>query len=80
MLLNPTWVDADAFSDLDQIEIDPGEPHAANALRIGDSLIYPAAFESTGRKLAKHGFDVKTIDVSELQKAEAGVTCCSILL
>ena len=80
VLLNPAYVDPDLFSDLDRIEIDASEPDAANALRIGDSLIYPTAFPATGGLLAKHGFDVRSIDVSELQKAEAGVTCCSILV
>ena len=80
VLLNPAWVDPDVFSDLDRIEVDPGEPYAANALRIADSVIYPTGFDATRRSLEKHGLDVRPVDVSELQKAEAGVTCCSILL
>jgi N-dimethylarginine dimethylaminohydrolase len=30
--------------------------------------------------LASRGLDVATIDVSELAKAEGGVTCCSLIL
>jgi dimethylargininase len=39
----------------------------------------PAGFPETRQRLERAGFEVVTVDVSELQKAEAGVTCCSIL-
>src|SRR5512143_315136 len=35
VLVNPDWVDVDAFAGFRRIAIDPDEPHAANALRIG---------------------------------------------
>lgn len=31
-------------------------------------------------RLITLGFTVETIDVAEMEKAEAGVTCCSILV
>ena len=39
----------------------------------------PASFPKTHALLEARGFSVRTIDVSELQKAEAGVTCCSLI-
>jgi dimethylargininase len=39
----------------------------------------PVSFPKTRAALEAHGFRVRTIDVSELQKAEAGVTCCSVI-
>jgi dimethylargininase len=30
--------------------------------------------------LRDEGFRVETVDVSELQKAEAGLTCCSVIV
>lgn len=83
LLINPQWVDADLFADWRLIEIDPTEPHAANAVRIGSGttarLIYPSCFPRTLARLQDAGIDVVTVDVSELQKAEGAVTCCSIL-
>lgn len=79
LLINPAWVDASTFADFRLIEVDPDEEHAANALRIGDGLIYPTCFPRTQRKLAQAGIAVTTVDVSELQKAEGAVTCCSIV-
>jgi len=79
VLINPDWVDRSAFAHLRQIEIDPNEPHAANGLRVGDGLIYPMSFPLTTQRLADAGIAVTPVDVSELQKAEGAVTCCSIV-
>jgi len=44
-----------------------------------DSVIIPASFPNTRTLLEQRGFDIRTVDVSELQKAEAGMTCCSLI-
>lgn len=74
LLMNPEWVDAALFADWKRIDVDPSEPMGGNALLIGDVVIYPTAFPRTLAKL-QH-LDVRTIDASELAKAEGGVTCC----
>ena len=79
LLLNPAWADGSAFAGFGIIEVDPAEPHAANALRIGESVVFPAAFERTRRRLEGAGIGVVTVDVSELAKAEGAVTCCSLV-
>ena len=79
VLLQPAWVDRERFADFRIIEVDPAEAHAANVLRIGDTLIMPASFPRTRRRLLDAGFEVAVVDVSELQKAEGAVTCCSLV-
>ncbi|RZA17339.1 MAG: dimethylargininase [Lysobacteraceae bacterium] len=80
VLINPAWlVDAAAFADYRCIEVDPAEQHAANAVRIGDALVYPDCFPRTLQRLRDAGIAATTVDVSELQKAEGAVTCCSVL-
>lgn len=79
VLINRDWVDAGAFAAFHQIEIDPDEPHAANGLRIGDALIYPASFPRTLDRLKAAGIAPVLVDLSELQKAEGAVTCCSLV-
>jgi dimethylargininase len=79
VLVNPEWVDPAVFTGTRPIEIDPRERGAANALRIGERVIYPASFPATRRRLATAGVDVLEVDVSELQKAEGAVTCCSLV-
>ena len=79
LLLQSEWVDRDRFADFRVIEVDPAEPHAANVLRIGDALVMPASFPRTRQRLLDAGFHVMAVDVSELQKAEGAVTCCSLV-
>lgn len=80
ILLNSAWVDSACFPGVYQIEVDPGEPFAANALWVGASVIYPANFDETRRRLQQNGLNVHLVESDELQKAEGGVTCCSILI
>jgi dimethylargininase len=61
------------------VEVDPDEAHAANALRIGDVAVLPACFPRTRQRLVDAGIEVASVDVSELQKAEGAVTCCSLV-
>ena len=79
VLLQPAWVDRERFADFRIFEVDPAEPHAANVLRIGDALIMPASFPRTQQRLLDAGFHVTVVDLSELQKAEGAVTCCSLV-
>ncbi len=79
VLLQKEWVDSAAFADFRRIEIDPDEEHAANVLRIGASVLMPACFPRTRQRVIDAGIDVVRVDVSELQKAEGAVTCCSLV-
>lgn len=79
LLINRQWVPANAFSDFALIDVHPTEPFAANALRVGDDVIYPSAFPGTCERLEDRGIRVRKVDVGELAKAEGGVTCCSLI-
>jgi dimethylargininase len=78
-LVQPAWIASAGFGAGTVIEVDPHEPFAANALLVGDGVIYPAAFPRTRERLEARGVRVVTVDVSELQKAEGAVTCCSVV-
>ncbi|MGN6513393.1 MAG: dimethylarginine dimethylaminohydrolase family protein [Lysobacteraceae bacterium] len=79
LLVQPAWVDPGVFGDCRVLTVDAEEAHAANALRIGDSVVYPDCFPRTRARLEAAGIRVLAVDVSELQKAEGAVTCCSIV-
>jgi len=80
VLLNPAWVDASLFAEFERVEVYPGEDWAGHALAVGGSVVYPRAFPRTRDRLLARGLDVREIDLSELAKAEGGVTCCSLVL
>ena len=79
LLANRSWVDMGPFGNVRAIHVPPGEPAAADVLGIDDTVIIPASFPETARILDRAGWRVLPIDVSELQKAEAGVTCMSLI-
>jgi dimethylargininase len=79
LLINRACVPADAFRGLSLIDVDPEEPHAANALVVGGVVIYPASFPRTRERLEGRGLRVRPVEVDELQKAEGAVTCCSLI-
>lgn len=79
VLINPAWVDGRAFEDMDCLEVDPTEPHGANAVLIDHSVIYPESFPRTRERLRGRGLKVVSVDMSETEKAEGGVTCCSLI-
>lgn len=80
LLLNPQWVRPAAFAGFASLAVDPAEPHAANALALGGAIVHPLQHARTRARLEAAGFAVRTVPQLELAKAEAGVTCCSLLV
>ncbi len=79
VLMNPAAIDAAAFGESRIIAVPREEPGAADVLSIAGTVLIPDAFPRTAEILQAAGFVVQPIDVSELQKAEAGVTCMSLV-
>jgi dimethylargininase len=79
LLANRNWFDPAPFAGYAWIAVAPSEPHAANALAVGETVIFPASFPRTRALLEVAGFHVTPLDISELQKAESGLTCSSLI-
>ena len=79
VLVNPDWVDPALFAGTHPIHVGKDEPYAANVVRAGDRLLMAAGNQRTAERLQERGFQVVELDLSELQKAEAGGTCMSLI-
>jgi dimethylargininase len=79
MLLNPDFVDPSVFRGFDILNVPKSEPMSADVLPIGDTIIVTADCPALHVLLQDRGFTTRSLDLSELQKAEAGTTCMSIL-
>lgn len=79
LIVNPECVNPAQFGDLDCITVSPEEAVAACMLRIGDTVLLPAHAPEARRAVETRGFAVAPIEFTELEKAEAGMTCCSVL-
>ena len=79
ILANREWVDTAVFDGIEIVDVAPDEPHAGNVLRIGETVVMAESFPKTRETVERLGYRVKTLDVSELMKAESGLTCSSLL-
>jgi len=79
LLANRRWFDSSLFEGYHWVDVDPSEQHAANALAVCGSVVFPASFPLTRSRIAARGLAVTSIDIAELQKAESGLTCSSLI-
>jgi dimethylargininase len=80
LLVNPSWVDPSAFDVGVVIAVHPDEPYAGNTLTLRGLTLVSSAYPRTQRTLEAAGIVTRAVDVSELHKAEAALTCMSLLL
>jgi dimethylargininase len=84
LLANPDWVDLAPFAGLRILAVDADEPFAANVLPVGDARIVNAAYPRTRALVEAHcastGLRAIAVDIGEFGKAEAGLTCMSLVL
>ena len=79
LLATGIYGDVPAFSGLDVIHVPPHEAPAANALALGNTVVLPAGFPGTARRILERGFQVLPLTLTEFAKADGGVTCLSLL-
>jgi dimethylargininase len=79
LFVNPEWVDLDALRGFNLVKTPANEPWSANVLRIGDAVCVQAGFPRAAELLRRIAGRVEVVDTSELRKAEAGLTCSSII-
>jgi len=80
LLVCPERVDISRFGDVDVVEVPESESPAANALAVGGTVLLQAGFPVTLERVTGAGFRVFIVDITELRKAESGLTCSSVLL
>src|SRR2546430_9427070 len=59
--------------------VDPHEPFAANTLTLRGLTLVSSAYPRTQRALEAAGIATRAVEVGELHKAEAALTCMSLL-
>ena len=66
------------FAAFDVIETPAGEEAAANALRVNDTVFVGSQFPRTIELLGDRGYQVFPLQVSEIGKIDAGLSCMSL--
>ena len=75
----PNWINAERLSEYQLIDVDPSEPFAGTALTIGETVMMTAAVPRTIERVRACGYEVREVDITEFEKAEAGLTCLSLV-
>ncbi len=76
---NPAWVAPHHFAGTEPLAVAPGEPLGGNVLLAGETLLTAADSPRTAEALAARGFKVVSLDISEMRKADAALTCMSLI-
>jgi dimethylargininase len=79
LLANPDWIDLSPFSKMEVLRVPAKEPWGANTLAVNGTVLAAESSPRTAAILEAKGLRVERLDISELQKAEAGLTCLSVL-
>lgn len=79
VLVNRDWIDASPLRQEQLVDVPLEEPAGANTVLVGDTVVLAAGFPRTLALLESLGRKVKTVDLSELRKAEAGGSCMSLI-
>ena len=79
LLAHRRWVNLERARGQRVLEVDPSEPFAANVLRVGTRLFAAAEHPRTNERIRAAGFELEELELSEFAKAEAGLTCLSLV-
>ena len=79
LLMREGCVDRAVFAAYELIDVDPAEPEGANVVNVNGRVLVAASAPRTRDLIARRGYEVVAVDISEFEKAEAGLTCLSIL-
>lgn len=79
ILVNRNWIDASLLRPASLVDVPLEEPAAANTVLVRDTVVLAAGFPRTLAVLESLDRKVKTVDLSELRKAEAGGSCMSLI-
>jgi len=66
------------FKTFHKIAVSPKESYAANCILINGSVLMPAGFPDTYKKIKSEGFNIRALNMSEFEKMDGGVSCLSI--
>ena len=71
-------IDAGVFAGMKVLPAPEGEELGANLLRVNDVVLVGSRFPRTAELLAGLGYGVVTVDVTEVGKLDAGLSCMSL--
>lgn len=78
MVVVPSLAGHPALQEYELIVVDPDEAYAANCIRVNDAVILPAGFPRLAERIARCGYRVVPLEMSEFRKMDGGLSCLSL--
>jgi dimethylargininase len=75
MVVAPNLVDPNNFPGFEIIEVPRNEEVAANCVVLNSTVFIPAHCPGTAQRIARAGFEVEEVDISEFIKGDGSLTC-----
>jgi dimethylargininase len=66
------------FHNFEIIPVDPDENYAANCVRVNDFILLAAGYSILEMKISKLGCPVISLEMTEFQKMDGGLSCLSL--
>lgn len=66
------------FESFNRIEIPRNESYAANCIWINDTVVIPAGFPTTKKKIFQLAYKVVEVEMTEFEKLDGGLSCLSL--
>lgn len=78
VVVTPALAATGVFAGLDVLVTPEGEEAGANLLRVNETVLVGAAYPRMAELIAARGLEVVPLDVSEIAKIDAGLSCMSL--
>lgn len=78
LLISKKMASLKAFDEYNKIIVDEHEAYAANSVWINGKVLVPAGYSKTAAQIEGAGYEIISVDVSEYQKLDGGMSCLSL--
>ncbi|MCP4480888.1 MAG: N(G),N(G)-dimethylarginine dimethylaminohydrolase, partial [Planctomycetaceae bacterium] len=78
LLVTGEFTEAPIWNEFNRIVVSPDEAYAANSVCINGTVLVPAGFRQTALAIEQLGYPIVTVDTSEFQKLDGGLSCLSL--
>jgi dimethylargininase len=72
------FADHEAFRDYDLLRVNASEQYAANCVRVNDYVLVAAGYPRFDRALQELGYKTLSVEMTEFQKMDGGLSCLSL--
>jgi len=79
VLLSPENIDMDFFTDYKIIKVPEEESYCADSLAFKGKVLIPKGYPRTLEMILDKGFEVISLDTTEIKKADGALTCMSVI-